>query len=506
MAQAVSVADQERSPMRDFTADQIAAALHVQRTAFLCDGPPTVAVRRDRIDRLAALTLENADEFTQAMSEDFGNRSIQAATLSDILGSVTDVAHIRRNVKKWMKPRDILPLTRAMGIRTRVQARPLGVVGVVAPWNFPVLLLTQPATAAFAAGNRVMMKASEVTPRTAALLCDLAPRYFPPEELVVVTGGRETGEAFCSMPFDHLLFTGSPGVGKHVQRSAAEHLVPVTLELGGKNPVVIGHDADIDTAASRVARARMMNGGQVCLCPDYVFVPPDRLEEFAGAVVRQFRISFPSVLHNPMHCTIVDDNNYRRVVGLVEDARAKGATVIEAVPDGETLPSAAQRCIAPTVLTNMSDDMLVMSEEVFGPVLSVLPYHNLDDVIDYINTRPSPLASYWFGRDSDDFRRFCAHARTGGITRNDFLLHAAVDGAPFGGVGGSGMGAYHGKAGFDSFSQYRAVSESRLPGSATALFVPPTHPRLMPAVDWIVRKQATRVRKRINRFQSRSSD
>jgi coniferyl-aldehyde dehydrogenase len=482
--------------MRDFTADEIASALHVQRSAFLRDGPPTVAVRRDRIDRLAALTLENADEFTHVMSQDFGNRSIQAATVSDILGSITDVALIRRNLKKWMKPRDIMPAMRAIGVRTRVQARPLGVVGVVAPWNFPVLLLTQPATAAFAAGDRVMMKASEVTPRTAALL----------HELVVVTGGRETGEAFCSMPFDHLLFTGSPGVGKHVQRSAAEHLVPVTLELGGKNPVVIGRDANIDTAASRVARARMMNGGQVCLCPDYIFVPADRLEEFAGAVVRQFRTSFPTVLHNLMHCTIVDDRNYQRVVGLVEDARAKGATVIEAVPEGETLPSAAQRCIAPTVLTNMSDDMRVMSEEVFGPVLTVLPYRNLDDVIGYINTRPSPLASYWFGKDSADFRRFCARARTGGITRNDFLLHAAVDGAPFGGVGGSGMGSYHGKAGFDTFSQYRAVSESKLPGSATALFVPPTHTGLMTAVDWIVRKQATRVRKRINRFQGPSGD
>jgi coniferyl-aldehyde dehydrogenase len=369
-----------------------------------------------------------------------------------------------------------------------------------------VLLLTQPATAAFAAGDRVMMKASEVTPHTAALLHELAPRYFSAEELVVVTGGRETGEAFCSMPFDHLLFTGSPGVGKHVQRSAAEHLVPVTLELGGKNPVVIGHDANIDTAASRVARARMINGGQVCLCPDYVFVPADRIEEFAGAVVRQFRTSFPTVLHNLMHCTIVDDHNFQRVVGLVEDARAKGATVIEAAPEGETLPSAAQRCIAPTVLTNMSDDMRVMNEEVFGPVLTVLPYHNLDDVIGYINTRPSPLACYWFGKDSADFRRFCAHARTGGITRNDFLLHAALDGAPFGGVGGSGMGAYHGKAGFDTFSQYRAVSESRLPGSATALFVPPTHPRLMTALDWIVDKQATRVRKRINRFRGPSGD
>jgi coniferyl-aldehyde dehydrogenase len=506
MVRAVDVVNRDRPTMCDFTADEIAAAIDVQRTAFLREGPPTVAVRRDRIDRLAALTLENADEFTHVMSQDFGNRSIHSATVSDILGSLTDVAYIRRNLKKWMKPRDTMRVTRAVGVRTRVQARPLGVVGVVAPWNFPVLLLTQPATAAFAAGNRVVMKASEVTPRTAALLQELAPRYFSPEELVVVTGDRETGAAFCSMPFDHLLFTGSPSVGKHVQRSAAEHLVPVTLELGGKNPVVIGHDANIDTAASRVARARMINGGQVCLCPDYVFVPADRLKEFTGAVVRQFRTSFPTLLHNLMHCTIVDDHNYQRVVGLIEDARAKGATVSEAVPEGEKLPSAAKRCIAPTVLTNMSNDMQVMNEEVFGPVLTVLPYHNLDEVIGYINTRPSPLACYWFGRDSGDFRRFCDHTRTGGITRNDFLLHAAVDGAPFGGVGGSGMGAYHGKAGFDTFSQYRVVSESRLPGSATALFVPPTHPRLMMAIDWIVRKQATRVRKRIDRYRSRSSD
>src|SRR5260370_5954361 len=245
MAQAVSVAERDPWPLRDFPANEIAAALHVQRSAFLRDGPPTVAVRRDRIDRLAALTLENADEFTHAMSQDFGNRSIHAATVSDILGSITDVALIRRNLKKWMKPRDIMPAMRAMGVRTRVQARPLGVVGVVAPWNFPVLLLTQPASAAFAAGNRVMMKASEVTPRTAALLHELAPRYFSPEELTIVTGGRQTSAAFCSMPFDHLFFTGSPEVGKQVQRSAAKHLVPVTLELGGKNPVVVGRDAHI---------------------------------------------------------------------------------------------------------------------------------------------------------------------------------------------------------------------------------------------------------------------
>jgi coniferyl-aldehyde dehydrogenase len=501
MVQTVSVGHHDRTRMRDYTADEIAEALRIQRGAFLRDGPPTAAVRQNRIDRLAALTFENADALGDAMRQDFGNRPVPTTIFSDICSSLTDISFIRRNVKKWMKARYAMGVLRAVGVRTRVQAQPLGVVGVVAPWNFPVLLLTLPATAAFAAGNRVMMKASEVTPRTASLLQELAGQYFSPEELTIITGGPLTGAAFCSMPFDHLFFTGSPEVGKHVQRSAAEHLVPVTLELGGKNPVVIGRDADIATAASRTARARLMNGGQVCLCPDFVFVPADRCDEFVDDVERQFRHSFPTVLGNPEHCTIVDDGNYERIVGLVEDARSKGATVIEAVPSGETLPSAAERRIAPTILTGVTEDMRVMREEVFGPVLTVLPYERLEDVIEYVNARPSPLASYWFGKDSNDFRRYCDRTRNGGITRNDFMLHAAIDGAPFGGVGNSGMGAYHGKAGFDTFSHYRTVSESRIPGSLTALLVPPTSPRITMAVNWVVRKQAARLRKRIDRYR-----
>jgi coniferyl-aldehyde dehydrogenase len=501
MVHAVSVGRHDSLQMRDYTADEIAEALRIQRVAFLRDGPPTAAVRKNRIDRLAALTFENADALADAMRQDFGNRPIEATIFSDIFSSLTDISFIRRNVKKWMKARDAMGVLRAVGVRTRVQAQPLGVVGVVAPWNFPVLLLTLPATAAFAAGNRVMMKASEVTPRTAVLLQELAGQYFSPEELTIVTGGPSTGAAFCSMPFDHLFFTGSPEVGKQVQRSAAAHLVPVTLELGGKNPVVVGRDADIATAASRTARARMMNGGQVCLCPDFVFVPADRCDEFVAAVERQFRHSFPAVLGNSEYCTIVDDRNYERIVGLVEDARSKGATVIEAVPPGETLPSAAERRMAPTILTGVTEDMRVMREEVFGPVLTVLPYQRLDDVIDYVNARPSPLASYWFGKDSNDFRRYRDRTRNGGITRNDFLLHAAIDGAPFGGVGNSGTGAYHGKTGFDTFSHYRTVSESRIPGSLTALLVPPTSARITMAVNWVVRKQAARLRKRIDRYR-----
>ena len=489
--------------LREFTADDIAEFIRIQRKAFLRDGPPSLALRRNRMDRLSALTYENRGALAEAIRLDFGNRPIEFSTLWDVVAALGDFAHLRRNLGKWTRPRSVMGAARPLGLRTRVQAQPLGVVGIMAPWNFPVHLLISPATAAFAAGNRVLLKASEVTPRTAVLLEQLAAQYFSPEELLVVTGGPQTSAAFCSMPLDHLLFTGSPEVGKHVQRAAADHLVPVTLELGGKNPVVVGRDADITTAASRTARARLLNGGQVCLCPDLVFVPAERCDEFVTAVERQFRRSFPTILDNPEHCTIVNDKNYERVLGLIDDARAKGATVIEAAPPGEDLPSTAQRRIAPTILRDVADDMKVMREEVFGPVLSVLPYERLDQVIDYVNARPSPLASYWLGEDSEDFRRYCAHTRNGGITRNDFILHAAIDGAPFGGVGNSGMGAYHGKAGFDTFSHYRAITESRLRGSVMGLTVPPVSPRVGAAIEWVAGKQAARLRKRIDRFADR---
>jgi coniferyl-aldehyde dehydrogenase len=486
--------------LRECTADDIAEAHRVQREAFLRDGPPSLAVRRNRMDRLSALTYEHRDALAEAINLDFGNRPIEFSTLWDVVAALSDFAHIRRNLGKWMKARSVMSAARPLGLRTRVQAQPLGVVGIMAPWNLPVHLLICPATAALAAGNRVLLKPSELTPRTAALLEKLAGQYFSPEELAVVTGGPQTSAAFCSMPWNHLLFTGSPEVGKHVQRAAADHLVPVTLELGGKNPVVVGRDADIAIAASRTARARLWNGGQTCLCPDLVFVPAERSDDFVAAVEQQFRRSFPTIVDNPEHCTIVNDKNYQRILGLIDDARAKGAKVIEAAPPGEDLPSAAQRRIAPTILRDVTDDMAVMRQEVFGPVLSVLPYKQLDDVIDYLNARPSPLASYWFGEVSADFRRYCAHTRNGGITRNDCVVHAAIDGAPFGGVGNSGMGAHHGKAGFDTFSHYRTITESRLRGSAMGLTVPPVSPRVGAAIDWVARKQAARLRKRIDRF------
>lgn len=488
--------------MREFTTAEIADLVQVQQAAFLRDGPPSLALRRNRMDRLSALVFENAAAFAATLCADFGTRSRQTTAFFDVAGTLSDFVYSRRNLRRWMKPRTVLGIAGPLGLHTTVEAHPLGVVGIVAPWNTPLNLSVMPATAALAAGNRVLIKAPEATPRTSELLARLAGQYFSPDELFVITGGPAAGAAFCAMDFDHLFFTGSTRIAKHVQRSAAEHLVPVTFELGGKNPVVVGRDADIAEAASRIARARLLNGGQVCLCPDYVFVPADRCDQFVAAAERQFRASFPTITGNPHFCSIIDDKNYQRVVSLIEDARAKGANVIEAKPAGEELPSAAERKITPTILTGVTPEMEVMTEEVFGPVLSVLPYENLDEVIDYINARPSPLAAYWMGKDSDDFRRYCARTRSGGVTRNDLLLHAAIAGAPFGGVGDSGMGAYHGKAGFDTFSHYRTVTESSLRGTVASLTVPPIPARATALVDWVVAKQAKRLRKRIDRYES----
>lgn len=493
--------NESKPGMREFTAAEIADVVAVQRAAFMRDGSPSLKQRRNRMDRLSALIFENAADFAATLRADFGTRSSQTTAFFDVAGPLADFAYSRRKLSSWMKSRSVMTLARPLGLRSTVQAHPLGVVGIVAPWNTPLNLSVMPAIAALAAGNRVLIKAPEATPRTSSLLGQLAAQYFSSEELVVITGGPLVSAAFCTMDFDHLLFTGSTDIAKHVQRSAAEHLVPVTFELGGKNPVVVGKDADIATAASRVARARLMNGGQVCLCPDYVFVPRDRREQFVAAAERQFRASFPTITGNPDFCSFIDDKNYQRVVALIEDARAKGATVVEAKPPGEELPSAAERKIAPTILTGVTPEMKVMTEEVFGPVLSVLPYDNLDEVIDYVNARPSPLAAYWMGKASSDFRRYCARTRSGGVTRNDILLHAAIAGAPFGGVGDSGMGAYHGKAGFDTFTHHRTVTESSLRGTVAALTVPPIPAPATALVDWVVAKQAKRLRKRIDRYR-----
>ncbi|BBY04968.1 aldehyde dehydrogenase family protein [Mycobacterium noviomagense] len=473
------------------------ASLEQQRRSFMAEGPPSVAVRHNRIDRLLALVLDNTDGFVDAMAADYGTRSRAASLFTEVVGMISVIEHTRSHVAKWMRPTKLIRATQLCGLRAEVQPCPLGVVGIIGPWNFPLNLVVLPASAAFAAGNRVMIKMSEITSHTAELMKSTAPNYFDPTELDVVTGGPDIAAAFASLPFDHLFFTGSPSVGALVQQAAAQNLVPVTLELGGKNPVVVAPNANIGRSAARIARARMVNGGQVCVCPDYVFVPDDKMEEFVAVARQTLRGMFPNIVTNDDYCSSVNQTNFERVVGLIEDARVKGATVETVAPEAESLPDRASRKVAPTIVRDIDDRMKIADEEIFGPVLAVKGYSQLADAVDYINQRPAPLVAYWYGPDDDDFRAFVRNTRSGGVARNDFAAQMIPSAAPFGGVGRSGMGAYHGKAGFDTFSHYRTVVGNDLPFSITGTAAPPFRKPLRLGANAALRVARMRVHHRL---------
>lgn len=485
----------------DSTVDQqradLAAILDRQRRAFIDDGPPSLALRRNRIDRLMALVLDNTEEFVDAMATDFGTRSKAATLFTEVIGTISVIEHTRSHVGQWMRATRLMRAAGLFGLRAEVQPSPLGVIGIIGPWNFPLNLVILPAATAFAAGNRVMIKMSEVTAHTAELMKATAPGYFDSAELAIVTGDPDVAAMFSTLPFDHLFFTGSPSVGALVQRAAAQNLVPVTLELGGKNPVVVAPAADVRRSAARIAQGRMVNGGQVCVCPDYVFVPDEQVDTFVGVVRETLRGMFPTVVANSDYCSSVNQANFDRVVGLIEDARANGATVETVAPEGEILPDRGSRKIAPTIVRDIADTMKIASEEIFGPVLVVKGYSRLGEAIDYINARPASLVAYWYGPDDDDFRDFVRNTRSGGVARNDFAAQMIPSAAPFGGVGRSGMGAYHGKAGFDAFSHHRSVVGSDLPFSVTGSAAPPFSKSMRMYADAVMRMTRARTRRRL---------
>ena len=495
----VSAIDERVESAADPVGADLRAILDRQRLSFSGEGPPSVAVRRNRIDRLLALVLDNTDDFVEAIAADFGTRPKTATLFTEILGMISVIEHTRSRVPQWMRATKPMRAARAFRLKAEVQPSPLGVVGIIGPWNFPLNLVVLPASAAFAAGNRVMIKMSEITPRTAELMKATAPKYFDSSELEVVTGDPAVAAAFASLPFDHLFFTGSPDVGTLVQRAAAQNLVPVTLELGGKNPVVVSRDADIGRSASRIAQGRMINGGQVCVCPDYVFVPDDRVDAFVDVARQTLRGMFPSVIDNDDYCSSVNEANFDRVVGLIDDARANGASVETVAPDGESLPDRDSRKIAPTIVRDVDERMRIADEEIFGPVLVVRPYSKLTDAIEYINQRPAPLVAYWYGPDNADFRTFVRNTRSGGVARNDFAAQMIPSAAPFGGVGRSGMGAYHGKAGFDAFSHYRTVVGNDLPFSITGRAAPPFSGSMRAGAGFAMRMARNRTRRRLRR-------
>ncbi|MFD5177070.1 aldehyde dehydrogenase family protein [Nocardia sp. NPDC058379] len=471
------------APIVDVTPAELQRLLDAQRAAHALDPIPDAATRRDRIDRLVAAVLEHRQELAEALDADFGSRPVTTSMEVDILGALPGIADTRAHLEAWMAPTEV-PAAMGGVIPAFVQNRPKGVVGVIGPWNFPLVLVFAPAVEALAAGNRVMIKFSDLTPRTGAVFARAVASRLSPEEVVVVNGGLATAAAFSDLRFDHLFFTGSPKVGRLVATAAGRNLVPVTLELGGKNPVVVAPDADAAEAAARIAPARLFNNGQVCLAPDYVFVPESSRDAFVAAYRAAVHTHFPTFADNPDVVSVVNDANYTRVTGLVAEAKAKGAVEVVLVPEAEQarVPDPTTRRIPPTLLLDTPADAQINTEEIFGPVLVVHTYTEVDEAIAHIRAGEHPLAAYWYGADTADFQRFLVQTTSGGVSRNDFGLAYSNHAVPFGGVGMSGSGAYHGKAGFDTFSHQRAVAQHDLPTGLAGALVPPLTPERVAGV------------------------
>ena len=437
-------------------AEALAGLFAAQRAAFAADPHPPLELRRDRLDRLAAAVEENEPEITAAVAADFGARAAQETRLAELFMIHAGVRHARRHLADWMRPRRVpTPLYLRPG-RSRIVRQPVGVVGIISPWNYPVQLALLPAVAALAAGNRVLLKPSELTPQTSALLARIVRERFVAEEFAVATGGADVGEAFARLPFDHLFFTGSTAVGRKVALAAAHNLTPVTLELGGKSPAIVHPDADLDALAPRLAAGKLLNAGQTCIAPDYVLAPRERVEALIDALSKSVAALYPHLGANPDYTGIVDDRHYARLSALVADAQAKGARVVPINPGNELLPERTRR-FPPTLLPGARDDMAAMREEIFGPVLPIESYERIDEAIARVNARPRPLALYAFGGGAAFRERVLRETFSGGVTFGDTLLHFSNEALPFGGIGDSGMGAYHGERGFRTFSHEKAV-------------------------------------------------
>ena len=434
---------------------ELQQVLQTMKRAHLANGPADLTLRQDRLMRSLNLLRTNYQKLTDAMTADFGNRSTYQSQVADIASTIKMLQHSIGNLPAWMQPSVFEPPE--AGMQTRIEHQPLGVVGIISPWNFPVNLAFGPLAGVFAAGNTAMLKPSELTPHTSELLAELVGAAFGPDELEVVLGDAQVGQAFSALPFDHLVFTGCTSVGKHVMRAAAENLVPLTLELGGKSPVMVDSDADIIEVVEKTLTVKTFNVGQICLSPDYVLLPEDKLTSFIEASKSFIRTAFPTISGNADYTTIINDRHYQRLIGLLQDAEKKGAQIISLAPAGESAYDAITRSIAPHLVIGVDNSMDIMNEEIFGPLLPIKTYSERLDAIAYINEHPRPLAAYYFGNNLDHQQYFADRTTSGGLVINDIMSHVSIDSLPFGGVGPSGMGAYHGKHGFNQFTHAKPV-------------------------------------------------
>ncbi|HEU4821342.1 MAG TPA: coniferyl aldehyde dehydrogenase [Qipengyuania sp.] len=445
--------------MADDRKTEMERVLKAQRDAYHAARPEPLETRKDRIRRAIGLLRNNADELNRAMSADFGNRSPAQSMITDIAGTISFGKYCLKNIDKWARSerRHVQFPLGLLGAKAELRYEPKGVIGILSPWNFPVNLTFGPLMQVFAAGNRAMIKPSEFTERTSEAMARMVAEAFDEDECAVFTGAPEVAQAFSELPFDHLVFTGSTATGRKVMEAAAQNLVPVTLELGGKSPVVMGRSADFAKAGERIALGKMMNAGQICLAPDYLYVPEDKADEAVHGVWQGTAAMYPRLLENEDYASVVSDRHFDRLKGLVADAREKGAEVIEVNPGDEDFSSTNARKMPLTILKNVTDDMKAMQEEIFGPVLPVKTYRHVDEAISYINERDRPLGLYYFGEDSAEREQVLTRTISGGVTVNDVVFHVSMEDLPFGGTGPSGMGSYHGVEGFREFSHARSV-------------------------------------------------
>ncbi|WEW99606.1 coniferyl aldehyde dehydrogenase [Pseudomonas nitroreducens] len=445
---------------------QLETLLERQRQAYRANPMPDAGQRIQWLKSLANLLVTEQKAIIDAINADFSNRSADETLLAEVLPSLHGVHYATKRVRKWMKPSRRSVGMQFMPASAKVIYQPLGVVGVIVPWNYPLFLAIGPLTGALAAGNRVMIKMSESTPESARVLKDLLAKVFPEDLVAVVQGEVDVGVAFSKLPFDHLLFTGATSVGKHVMRAAAENLTPVTLELGGKSPAIVSASVPMKDAAERIAFGKSLNAGQTCVAPDYVLVPQNRVDEFVESYRQVVQGFFPTLENNPDYTAIINERQLSRLNGYLADAQARGATVIPLFPQaqGRRLPQA--------LVLNVTDEMKIMQEEIFGPLLPVIPYQTLDQALSYVNERDRPLALYFFGYDKREQDHVLARTHSGGVCLNDTLLHVAQDDMPFGGVGPSGMGHYHGHEGFLTFSKAKGVFSKPRFNAARVIYPP----------------------------------
>ncbi len=456
-----------------------------QQRAFRQQRAPELKHRLVALSRLQELIKCNSDDLAAAVSEDFGNRSTFETRLLELFTCSDGIRHNLRHLAAWMRPERRKTSLWFQPAKNRILHQPLGVIGIVVPFNYPLYLAIAPLTAALAAGNRALIKMSEFTPSTAALLTRLLSEAFSEEEVAVISGPAAVAEAFTSLPFDHLFFTGSIPVGKKVMAAASRNLTPVTLELGGKSPAIIGPDADWSLAVKRIMIGKLWNAGQTCVAPDYLLLPAGEEQRFIEAAQKATRRFYPTISGNPDYSAIITPRHYQRLQALLADSEAQGAQLHPLHPEQ---PQAAEqgRQLPPMLLQGTTAEMRISQEEIFGPLLPLIPYRTLDEALNYINDRPRPLALYYFGRDRELTRRVLENTHSGGAAINNTLLHVAQEDMPFGGIGPSGMGHYHGREGFETFSKKKSVMYDSKFSTVPQLY-PPYGKRAKLLLKWMMR-------------------